>query len=143
MANNISLINGEAHSWSQIDVILLGRVVEGISAITYESSQEKVNNFGRGVKAVSRGRGKKNHTASITLSEAEIVAIEKALPVGKDLSDIAAFPIVVTFNNNGTHTVHKLMSCEFMNRGVDVNTDSTNVERQLDLIVGDINYKAI
>ncbi len=143
MANNTALINGEAHDWVGVDVNLLGRTVEGISAITYDLEREKANHYGRGAKPVSRGRGKKTYSGSVTLSEAELNAIENALPVGQDLTDIKPFPIVVSFNRNGVFTVHKLMHCEFTNRGVDINTDTTNAEKQISLIMGDINFKGI
>lgn len=138
MSNTTALVNGESYSWSQVTINLLGRSIEGVSSIEYETTQEKTNNYGRGVKPVSRGRGKKSYTGSVTLKEEEIRAIEAALPINKSLVDIAAFPIVVVFNNNGILNTDTLMYCEFTNRGVSVNTDSTDVERQINLIIGDI-----
>lgn len=141
MANDVAMINGDSYSWSQIDITILGRRLEGVSGINYTSSQEKTNNYGRGNKPISRGKGKKSYSGSITLKEEEIKAIEAAIPAGKDIVDIKPFPIIVAFSNNGIHTIHKLLHCEFMDRGVEVNTDTTDVERQLNLIIGDINYK--
>lgn len=141
MASTIPMINGEAHSWVDMDVNILGRTVEGITSISYGSEQEKSNNYGRGSKPVSRGRGKKTYSGSITLSEAEINAIEAALPLGKDLMDIKPFPIVVQFNRGGVFTTHTLLNCEFTSRGVEVNTDTTDVEREIGLIIADVIYK--
>lgn len=142
MANTTTLINGDAHDWSQVDINILGRTVEGVTAISYSSEQDKANNYGRGNKPVSRGRGKKQYTGSITLSEAEINAIENALPPGKDIMDIRPFPIIVSFNRNGVYTVHRLEACEFMGRGVEMNNDTNDVEYQIGLIIGDIKYNA-
>jgi len=135
------MINGESYSYGQITIHALNRDWIGVSAINYESAQEKTENYGAGVKPISRGRGKKSYSGSVTLKESLIQAIEKALPAGKDLMDIKPFPIMVAWNNNGVHTVHKLLYCEFKNRGVDVNTDTTDVEKQIELAIGDINYK--
>lgn len=137
MSNTIPLINGEAYSWSQVTVELLQRKLEGITAINYSKEQVKTNNPGRGTKPISRGRGPKSYSGNITFAKEEIVAIQNAIP-GKDLMDIKPFPVTITFDRDGIIHTDVLLYCEFMNDGVDMNTDSTNIETQINLIIGDI-----
>jgi hypothetical protein len=140
MANDKALINGDAHDWVGVDINVLGRIVEGVSAVNYDLERAKANHRGRGSKAVSRGRGGKDYAGSITLSEAELNGIEKKLPRGTDITDIKPFNIIISMKRGTVFTVHKLIGCEFMNRGVDINTETTNIEKQINLIMGDIDF---
>ena len=92
----LPLINGTAYSWSQIQLNLLGTPVNGIVAISYEESQEMQDNFGAGNRPVSRGYGKKECKASITLEMAEVEALQDAAPNGS-LMDIPEFDVPVCF----------------------------------------------
>ena len=62
-----TLINGEAHSWSNIQVRLLGRTIVGISAITYTDTQPVTMNPGAGNEPVSYSRGAYAAEGTITL----------------------------------------------------------------------------
>lgn len=136
---NIPVINGESYSWANIVLNLFGRSIEGVSAISYKRKQDKQNNYGRGNKPVSRGRGKVEFEASITLENKEVEAILALLPPGKSLLDIKPFPIVVSFSGDGVALrTHTLQYCEFTEDGIDSKTGDTMIDRVLPLIVGDI-----
>ena len=135
----VPLINGRAYDWASIRLSLLAQTVAGITALSYEDNQEKVNNWGGGINPVSRGYGKYEGKASITLEMKELERIQAALPPGGRIQDIAPFPIAISFVNSSnaliTHTLH---NCEFLNNKRDIKTGDTNIEIALDLILSHI-----
>lgn len=145
MATNANqvLINGTAYSWADISVVLLGRKVQGITAISYDEEMAKQNNYGQGNIPVSRSRGNKTYTGSITLSHKEVVAIENALPPGKTLADIKPFPVVVAFNNDDNQFVsYELKHVEFMKSSFSSNQGDMTIDREIPIIFSQINRVA-
>lgn len=135
------LINGSSYSWADIVFNLLGRDVEGISSITYEDTQVKSNNPGRGKFPVSRGQGPYEATASITLSKKEVQAIQNALPPGKRLQDIKRFPITVSYlNDDNQSIVHILNNAEFTNNKRETSTGDGEINVELELIISHIDW---
>ena len=135
------LVNGKRHSWASIRVNVLGRTVEGISAISYSDKVEKANNYGVGNMPVSRGRGNYEAEATITLFAYEVDAIQKSIP-GKRLDEIPAFDISVTYLAEGNDKIvnHVIRNCEFQSNKRDVKQNDTNIEIDLDLIVSHIEW---
>lgn len=142
MSNNIPLINGIRHSWASIRVNLLGRTVTGITAIKYDDKVEKVNNYGAGNMPVSRGYGKYEASASITLHHYEIDAIQRALGIGKRIQDIPPFEITVSYLADNTDQIvtHVLRNCEFTSNKREVKTGDTVIEVELELILSHIEW---
>ncbi len=139
MADFVPNINGAAYAWADIRLQLLSQTVAGVTAISYGVKQEKVNNYGAGTNPVSRGLGKREPEASITLEMKEVERIQAALPPGGSLLDIKPFPIAVSFVNSAnmlvTHTLH---NCEFTENKRDMKTGDTQIEVQLPLILSHI-----
>ncbi|QKG57005.1 hypothetical protein GKZ68_10425 [Hymenobacter sp. BRD128] len=135
------LINGRAYDWASIRFQALGQTIAGTTAISYEDTQEKVNNFGAGVNPTSRGLGKIESKASVTMEMKELERIQAALPAGGRIQDIPAFPIVVSYVNPSnmlvTHTLH---DCEFTNNKREIKTGDTNIEVELELIISHITW---
>lgn len=140
--NNIPLINGIRHSWASVKVNLLGRTVSGITAIKYDDKQEKVNNYGAGIYPVSRGYGKYEASASITLHSYEIDAIQRALGPGKRIQEIPPFDIVVSYLASNTDQVvtHVLRNCEFTSNKREVKSGDTVIEVEIELILSHIEW---
>lgn len=135
--NQQSMINGESYSWSHIDFPLFGQIVEGIKEISYKKKQEKTNNYGRGTKAISRGRGKEEYEASITLEMKETEWIK--IKAGGSLLKVKPFHVPVVFSGDGiTMVTHTLKYCEFTEVGIETKSGDTMVDVKLPLIVGDI-----
>lgn len=131
------LINGESYAWSHIDFPLFGQVVEGITEISYKKKQEKTNNYGRGNRPVSRGRGKIESEASITveMKEAEWLKIKSR----GSLLNVKPFHIPVVFSGDGIiMTTHILQFCEFTEIGIETKSGDTTIYVKLPLIVADI-----
>lgn len=135
------LVNGTAYSWSQIDLILFGTPVAGVTKVSYKEKQEMQNNYGARNSPVSRGYGKKEPEASITLEMAEVEALQAAIASG-NLQDIAEFDIVVSYIPEGseirTHTLH---NCKFMENGRDVSSGDMTIEVELPLLISHISWK--
>lgn len=136
------LINGVAYAWADITAEFLGRISRGITAVKYEVKQEKTNNYGAGTEPVSRGRGKKEYSCSITLPMIEVEGIQAALGPGKDLTDVPPFPVNVAFINPSNRLVkHTIQMCEFTNNKRDVKTGDTDIQIELELIPGGILWQ--
>lgn len=122
-----------------ISISLLGNTPNGVTSIKYNTKRTKTNNYGKGSKPVSRGRGKKEFDGSIKLEQKEVQAIIAMLPRGKDLTDIAPFDITVAFSDDGVLiTTHKLKACEFLEDPFEANSGDTSIEMEIPLIIGDI-----
>jgi hypothetical protein len=138
----IPFINGIRHAWGSVKVNILGRTVSGITAISYEEKQDKVNNYGAGIFPVSRGLGKYEASAKITLHSYEVDAIVKSVGIGKRLVDIAPFDIFVTFMPEGSDQLinHVIRNCEFTSNKRELKTGDTVIETEFDLIVTHIEW---
>jgi len=138
----IPLINGIRHSWASVNVSLLGRIVSGITAVSYEEKQDKKNNYGAGIFPVSRGLGKYEASAKITLHSYEVDALLKSLGPMKRLIDIAPFDLVVTFMAEGSDMLvnHVIRNCEFISNKRDVKSGDTVIETEFELIVTHIEW---
>ncbi len=136
------LINGTRHSWASIRAEILGRTVTGITAVSYEDKQEKVNNYGAGPYPVSRGLGNYEATATVTLHAYEVEAIEASLPPGMRIQDIGPFDIVVTYLNKSNQvTTHTLRNVEFTNNKRDLSQGDTVIEVECELILSHIEWR--
>ena len=137
----VPLINGRAYDWASLRAQLLGQTVAGITALSYDDSQEKVHNWGAGVNPTSRGLGKYEAKGSLTLEMKELERIQAALPPGGRIQDIAPFPIVASFVNASNQLItHTLHNCEFTNNKREIKTGDTNIEVELELIVSHITW---
>jgi len=133
--------NGTTQSFGHIAILMLGGMVEEVSGIKYDQKQEKTNNYGAGNKAVSRGHGKIECEASITLSLNEVQKLRAKLPAGMSLIQIPAFDITVSFVSDAYKPItHRLIGCEFTDEGVESKSGDTKTEREYKLIVGDIIF---
>ncbi|MEZ5017342.1 MAG: hypothetical protein R2800_09845 [Flavipsychrobacter sp.] len=137
------LINGMEYDWSTVNVMLLNRIVEGISAVDYDDNVDKVTHKGRGKFGVSRGRGNYEASGSITLSMKEVVAIQRALPKGRRMQDIAPFPIIISYlPDDGSNVIvtDRMNDCEFTNVSRKTKVGDTQFESEFVLEVGSIDW---
>ena len=135
-------VNGKEYAWEDINIVLFGRIVEGVSDIKYKVKREQVAIYGRGSTPVAHSRSKKEHEASITLLQSELEAIQKALPAGKDLTDLEAFDITVTYapQNSLEIVTDVLKGCRFVEYEKGMATGDTHKEVELPLNLSNILY---
>ena len=135
-----NLINGKAYDHTQLEIRLLGGQVFGVQNINYQQEQEKENNFGVGNNPVSRGKGAKNTSVSIELSMNDVEAIRDSVAT-RNLLDIPAFDINITFLNEQRVVNHVIKNAEFVNDGVESSVGDKDITRSFDLVASDILYK--
>lgn len=143
MAVNITpLINGKSYEWSDIIVNILGVPVVGITAIEYGEEQGIENIYGAGAYPVSRGYGKVEPTAKITLLMEEVEAIQAAAPQGR-INQIPEFDITVAYvDTNLVSRVHKIRNCRFKKNMRSSAQGDTNIPVELDLVCSHIEWVA-
>ena len=134
------LINGRAYGWADISLNILGREVIGSKAVSYSETQEKQNNFGSGNRPVSRGRGRIEAEASVTLHMEEVIAIQAIAP-GRNLAKKRPFDIIVSYiDDSGNAVTDKLRNCEFLGNSREVSEGDMEIEVELELIISHIDW---
>lgn len=139
--NGIPLINGQEYSWGDIQCLIAGVAVIGITAIEYGEDQEVKDNYGAGRYPISRSKGRITTTAKITLTMDEVVAIQKNAINGR-LQDIAAFDIVVAYvpTEGAKITKDVLRNCQFMSNKRTWKEGDTRQEVEMELICSHIQW---
>jgi hypothetical protein len=139
------MINGQSYGWTDVKINLLGRTLEGVSAIEYEDNVEMKNNIGKGNMPVSQTLGKYEAKASITIDMKEHTALLQALPAGVRLQHIASFDIIVMFEdkNDTSKPIIKdiIRHCRFTGNKRELKVGSDSPEMKMELLVGCIDWK--
>jgi hypothetical protein len=139
----MALINGNEYGWSDIKLNLLGRTVEGIMSIEYSDTREKTNNYGKGSRPVSRGKGKYEAKCKITLSMKEVEAVQRLLPKGAIIQDIPMFDINVAFDpEDGSSPIvrDRIRQAEFTNKERKVKIGGGEIAHEFEIIVSEIDW---
>lgn len=90
------MVNTREYEWSDVTVVLAGRLVTGLRGVKYSAKQEKELLHAKGNKPHSIQRGNKTYDGEITLLQSEYEALKKAS--GGDVLD-ASVDIVAAYGN--------------------------------------------
>ena len=90
------MVNTREYEWSDVTVVLAGRLVTGLRGVKYSAKQEKVLLHTKGNKPHSIQRGNKTYEGEITLLQSEYEALKKAS--GGDILD-ASVDIVAAYGD--------------------------------------------
>lgn len=135
------LVNGQSYSWAQVEALILGQAVAGITEVKYEEKEEMVDNYGAGNRPVSRGYGKIETSGSVTLEMAEVEALQAASPDGR-LQSIPEFDLVISFLPVGGKVVsHTLHNCRFKTNKRELKQGDTTVNVEIELQISHISWK--
>jgi hypothetical protein len=107
------MVNTREYEWSDVTVVLAGRIVTGLRGVKYSAKQEKELLHAKGNKPHSIQRGNKTYDGEITLLQSEYEALKKAS--GGDILD-ASMDIVAAYGNpnaGDTITTDLLIGVEF------------------------------
>ena len=107
------MVNTREYEWSDVTVVLAGRLVTGLRGVKYSAKQEKELLHAKGNKPHSIQRGNKTYDGEITLLQSEYEALKKAS--GGDILD-ASMDIVAAYGNpnaGDTITTDLLIGVEF------------------------------
>jgi hypothetical protein len=134
------LINGKSYEWADIIVNVLSQPIIGITNIEYEEKQGMENIYGAGRFPVSRGYGKIEPTAKMTILMEELENIQSVAPQGR-IQDIPEFDIVVMYVDSALVTrKHVLKNVRFMNNKRASSSGDTSIPVELELIISHIQY---
>lgn len=137
----VPLINGKSYEFADIILNVMGVPIIGIVSIEYEERQNMENIYGAGRYPISRGYGKIEPTAKITLLMEEVQAIQNVSPLGR-IQDIPEFDISIIYIDSAVTTVkHKLRNVRFMANNRKANTGDTSISVELELILSHIEWQ--
>lgn len=135
------LINGVAHSWANINLILFGNPVIGITAIEWSSKQTINDNYGAGQYPVSRGYGNFEYTGAIELYYDTWKTIIDSAP-HRDPLLIPFFDIPIVFGGVGVPpSALVLRAVNFMELPVAVAQGDTKISIKIPLKIAFIENK--
>ena len=135
----VVLVNGEAYTHTQIQVIYLGVPMPSVSSIDYGEDQDKANNFGTGNRPVSRGRGAIDSSGSIELSMNDIEAIRDAAPNGS-LLQIPPSDLLIVFINPQKPVTHTIKNLEWTSDRPSSTQGDTDIKATFDFIASNIKW---
>lgn len=140
---DIGAFNSEEYGFSDLQVVMLGKPIIGLRGMRFKAMQEKSNVHGAGSKPIARTRGQVNYEGSvkILLSELNAMLISQGNPA-KGVIGIKPFDIIVAFAPFVVDviTTHRLVYCEFTECEINVNNGDQEVEVELPIIIGDIEW---
>jgi len=134
------VINNRKYSWADVNAIIFGRLLVGISAISYKHKEEIKGVKGSGKKDIGYVQGNYEADGSITLHMDEVQSIRRKLLPGQNLMSIKPFKVVVAFINEDNLPVKHSFNAKFMNDGVEVDNGGTKaIDSKIDLYIPDLN----
>lgn len=138
----IPLINGVAHDWGCINMLIGGIAYAGVTKIEYSEEQTIEDNYGAGLTVVSRGYGQIKCNCKVSLLGETSAALEAVARDGR-LQNLGMFPIVVAYVPKGAaiKTTHRLLYCQFQGNSRSVSTGDTKIETEYELKCGKIIWK--
>lgn len=142
MATSIlPLINGKSYEFADITCIVLGIPIVGITAIEYGEESETENIYATGRFPVSRGVGRVQPTAKVTMLMEEVMNIVSASPNGR-IYDVPEFDIIVAFTDLSLiPVIHKIRNVKFKNNKISSSTGDTSVPIEMDLVISHIEWQ--
>lgn len=139
----VPLVNGQAYAWVDVRVNILGVLLAGITKIEYSESSEITNNYGTGRRPVSRGHGKIEPTASITIDRAELNSLINSIPQ-KNLIDIPEFDIIVSYLPDSSIPVtDTIKNCRFINNASGGSEGDTDITSDLEILPSHIEWNSL
>lgn len=130
--------NTREYEWSDVNIVVAGRLVTGIRGVSYTSSQEKEALYAKGNKPHAIQRGNKSYSGNIRLLQSELEALE--LAAGGDALN-ASFNIVVAYGNPSRGdmvSTDLLKGCEITEIPKTLNQNDKFMEVELPFIMLDV-----
>jgi hypothetical protein len=126
-------------SWSDIQIYMSGKIVAGVTSISYTESQEKNNIYAKGNKPHSRGHGNKTYEGEISLLQSEVEALQSQLGPNQSILDLRNVTIVISYAPaNGVPVSDSCKHVEFNEIPKGMNQGDGNMEVTASISIGDI-----
>lgn len=131
-------IGGKAYSANDVEIFMLGRVVQGITEINYSTKDDTTNLFVVGSKKrVDVIEGSENHEGDFTILMDELTGLE--LSAGGNIREIGQFDVTLVFKKGPFVTQQQLKNCKAISRELSVKGGSTDaLSYKIGLNIGDI-----
>jgi hypothetical protein len=131
-------INGHVFSYTDIQFSIVGQLVSGVTAISYESEREKENYYAAGSEPVGVTYSQRKYSASITMTKQEMDNLKRAAPNGR-IEDIPPFDLPVIYvSESGKFTRDTLKNFEFTKVSQDFKTGDKGLEAKCEAIISGI-----
>lgn len=100
------IINSKEYTWASIKVMMIGKLVVGLTKISYKKKKEKEARYGMGDTAHGIQHGNRSVDGSIEITQSEAIALDRAAKAAgyRDILDVE-FDIIVTYTQGGVITV--------------------------------------
>lgn len=137
MAWETTIINkfGKMAGWNDLTINMLGRDVEGVYEFAYDDNVDIEAIKGAGGEDIGYGEGNYTAKASITLYTEEWNAIQRSLPPGKHISQIAPFSITAEYEYEGFKIKDRIPFVKIKGRGVEVKQGDKVIGYKAELVV--------
>lgn len=134
------MANTREYSGKDVKIGFLGREVSAIS-ISYTATQAKTNMYVLGKKdPYAKTVGRKEYEGELVLPQSEFEALQRSLPAGSDILDIAPFDISVLYIDEVTNVIvaDVLKNVEFSEYTKEMAQDTEMMEVTIPLSIGNI-----
>lgn len=136
------LINGTAYDWANLTISFLGNSISQITKISYDTKQDKKDNYGWYNQPISRSYGNVTYTGSMELYLDTWRSICQAAPNGDPLQ-IPSFTISISYGNFNQSSVvactDVLENVEFMENPMNASQGELGLKVTIPLIIAGIN----
>ena len=133
---------GKLTGWNDSTVNIMGRDVVGTDEFEYDDNTKKENAYGAGNMPVGWTEGNYEAKFSFSLYVEEEQAIQKMLPPGKRLQDIAPFDAIVQYVNPNTNKITKdiIHNCQFTGRAKKGKNGEGKMVNKHEMLVSEITW---
>lgn len=132
------MFNSREYEWSDIAVVLAGRLVTGLRGVKYSQKQEKELIYGKGNKPMAIQHGNVDYSGEVTIIQSEYEALKKACG-GNVLQ--ASFDLVVAYGDPSkgvANITDTLLNCEITEDNTEWTQGDKFQEKTLPIIFLDI-----
>jgi len=128
-------------NWQDVTIQMMGKVVAGARAVKYTAKREQTNVYALGGKPIAIATGKTEFEGEIAMIQSELEALQRSLPAGKSILDIAAFDVVIVYEQpDGLLVTDILKNCRFTEVTKEMKVDDPFMEITLPIAIMDIQY---
>jgi hypothetical protein len=134
---------GTMAGWNNVTTNMRGRDIEGITEVDYSDEVERDNAYGQGAYPIGDSEGNVKPKASLTLYLEEIIALQRSLPPGTNISKVAPFDITVEYEYQGFKYKDRIRNCRFKGNGRAIKQGDKTISQKFDLLVSHVDWNII
>lgn len=135
-------INNKEYEWGDISVVVLGKIVLGITGVEYTATRTKETRRGAGVMPKSIQYGDREFTGTLTLMQSEVIALNQAARASgyKDILDVDVDIVITYLSPAGIVTTDKIVGASFTEIPSGMSEGDLQSEHAMPFLALDIEY---